>query len=154
MKGENSVGCFTFRLVCHEFGPVFRSLARSEDAFRVAQDEEAFDELDGDVVPNLDVRELDVKSFRFRLQCDVPHHGAGVCGECLLYFCREHDSVDCVVHGFLWRAPEDSSEFDAGSVDVLLCPSASVGDGVLLVLQSLLDLLCVCGPAIDLEVWW
>ena len=65
MKGKNSVGCFTFRLVCHEFGPIFRSLARSENAFRVAQDEKAFVELDGDVVPDLDVRELDVKGFRF-----------------------------------------------------------------------------------------
>ena len=71
-----------------------------------------------------------------------------------MYFCRECDSVDCVVHGFLWGAPEGGSAFDAGSVDVLLCPSASVGGGVLLVLQSPLDLLCVTGPAIDLEVWW
>ena len=65
MTGENSVGCFTFRLVRHDFGPVFRCLARSENAFRVAQDEKAFYKLDGDVIPNLDVRELDVEGFRF-----------------------------------------------------------------------------------------
>ncbi len=65
LEGLNSVGCFTFRLLGQDFGPVFCCLVRSENAFRVAQDEKAFVELDGDVVPYLDVRELDVKGFRF-----------------------------------------------------------------------------------------
>ena len=77
-----------------------------------------------------------------------------MCGKCSLYFCRESDAVYGVVHGFLRSAPEDGSAFDAGSVDVLLCPCAFVGGGVLLVLQSELDLICVCEPAVDLEVWW
>ena len=63
MEGKNSVGSFTFRLVCHDLSPFFRWLARCENAFRIAQNEEAFDELDWDFIPNLDIRELDVEGF-------------------------------------------------------------------------------------------
>ena len=68
VEGKNSVGSFALRLVCHDFSPVFCRFARREDAFRVAQNEKAFHELDGDVIPYLDVRKLNVESLRLGFQ--------------------------------------------------------------------------------------